>query len=119
MKFLPKIKKTSRKVIFISVLVFTFICYTALSVGAEVNVSRGLEQILTPLKTQTKSIAALIFALLAIVAIAIALIKLVSALLENHRTNEPINWKPIVTAFAAAVVCGLCSATTFFVWFGI
>ena len=102
-----------------SVLIVTFICCTALSVSAAVNVSGGLQQIITPLKNQIKNIAALIFALLAIVAIAIALIKLVSGLLENHRNNEPINWKPICYAFAAAVVCGLCSATTFFGWFGI
>lgn len=100
-------------------MAFTLACYTALSASAAVNLSGGLENIISPLKTQIKNVAALIFALLAIVAIAFAIIKLVTALLENHRNNEPVNWKPICFAFAAAVVCGLCSSTLFFTWFGI
>lgn len=119
MKFLSKAKNSTKKAITILGLVLTFICYTALSAGAAVDVSGGLEQIASPLKNQIKQVAAIAFAICAIVAIAIALFKLVSALLENHRTNEPINLKPIGFAFAAAVVCGLCSATTFFGWFGI
>lgn len=113
MKFL------SKKIILMSVLIVTFICCTALSVSAAVNVSGGLQQIVTPLKTQIKNVAAIFFALLALVALTVALFKLISSLIENHRTNEPINAKPIALAFAAAVVAGLCSSTLFFSWFGL
>lgn len=115
MKFLTKYKK---KIMMFLIMVTLIFC-TALTVSAEVKVDDGIQNIVTPLKSQVMSVAAIIFALMAIVAIAIALFKLVSSLLENHRTNEPINWKPIGLAFAAAVVCGLCSSTLFFSWFGI
>lgn len=119
MKFLSKTKKKLKKLTLMLLLVSNFICCTALSANASVDISDGLEHIITPLKTEVKQVASLVFALLAIVAIAIGIFKLVSSLLENHRTNEPINWKPIGVAFAAAFVCGLCSVTTFFGWFGI
>lgn len=112
-------KILSKKIILMSVLIVTFICCTALSVSAAVKVDDGLKNIVTPLKTQIKNVAAIVFALLALVALTVALFKLISSLLENHRTNEPVNWKPIGFAFAAAVVCGLCSSTAFFGWFGI
>lgn len=115
MKFLTKYKK---KIMMFLIMVALIFC-TALPVSAAVNVSGGLQQIVTPLKAQIKNVAAIIFALLAIVAVAIALFKLVSGLIENHRTNEPVNWKPIGLAFAAAVVAGLCSSTLFFSWFGL
>lgn len=118
MKFLSKTKKKSIKQILMFLLVSTFICFTAISASA-VDISNGLEQIITPLKTEVKQVAAICFALLAIVAIAVGVFKIATSFLENHRTNEPINWKPICIAFAAAAVCGLCSATTFFSWFGI
>lgn len=113
MKFL------SKKIILMSVLIVTFICCTALSVSAAVNVSGGLQQIVTPLKTQIKNVAAIVFALLALVALTVAIVKLISGFIENHRTNEPINYKPVALAFVAAVVAGLCSSTAFFGWFGI
>lgn len=119
MNFVTKHKVASIKKIMIFILMISLTFCTALPVSAAVNVDDGLQKIVTPLKSQIKNVAAIIFALLALVAIAIALFKLVSGLIENHRTNEPVNWKPIGLAFAAAVVCGLCSSTAFFGWFGI
>lgn len=119
MKIISKANKSVHKAVAIFFLLINIMCVSALPVSAAVKVDDGIQNIVTPLKSQVKSVAAIIFALLAIVAIAIALFKLVSGLIENHRTNEPINWKPIGLAFAAAVVCGLCSSTAFFGWFGI
>lgn len=115
MKFLTKYKK---KIMMFLIMVTLIFC-TALPVSAEVKVDDGIQNIVTPLKTQIKNVAAIFLALLALVALIVALVKLVSGLIENHRTNEPVNWKPIGCAFAASVVAGLCSSTAFFGWFGI
>lgn len=111
--------KTSKKLTAISATIVSLLTAGSIQTNAVVDVAGGISKAADEVKKQAKSVATVFFGLLAVVALIVACYKLVTGLMENDRQGKDINWKPILTAFAATIVCSLFAAATFFNWFGV
>lgn len=84
-----------------------------------VDISGGIKQAIDKVKIQFKDVVVIIFGFLTLVALTVAVSKLVKGLL-NHRTQgTEIPWAAIGMAFGATILCGLISSAGFFGWFGL
>lgn len=109
-----------KKIITSLATAITLISATIINASAAVDVSGGLEHVFNELKVELKDVAALGFALAAVVCLIVAFVKLIGGFIEHHRgTNSDFPWKPVGFAFAAALVCSLAASANFFGWFGV
>lgn len=86
--------------------------------AADVDFSGGVNEIITRLTSQFKTVAGSVFALGALVCLAFTAKNAVSCF-SSYRRGEDWNIKPVVGCAIGTVVCGLASGTAFFGWFGL
>lgn len=111
--------KIKKKIITVLSVISVLMTSAMIQANAVADVSGGLQKVFNEVKKQTKTIATAGFALAALICLIIACAKFIGGLIENHRTGEPISWKPIGLAFAATVACSLFASAGFFGWFGV
>ena len=70
-------------------------------------------------KVQFKDVVAVIFGFLTLVALTVAVAKLVKGLLSHRNQGTEIPWAGIGMAFGATIVCGVVAGAGFFGWFGL
>ena len=75
---------------------------------------RHRKQILRP-----TCVVAVIFGFLTLVALTVAVAKLVKGLLSHRNQGTEIPWAGIGMAFGATIVCGVVAGAGFFGWFGL
>ncbi len=86
--------------------------------AAPVDFSNGVTQVANSVTSQAKTIAGVVFAAVAIFALAFTVAKGVKAAFA-YRRNEEVHIAPVVAGGIGTVLCGLASSAAFFGWFGL
>lgn len=84
----------------------------------DVDMSGGVENITQRVTSEVKSIAPIVFGLLAIIALIFTLVKGFKALMA-YRANQDYNTTPVICGAIATVIMGLLTTSAFFGWFGL
>ncbi len=79
----------------------------------------ALIKAINEVKVQFKDVVAVIFGFLTLVALTVAVAKLVKGLLSHRNQGTEIPWAGIGMAFGATIVCGVVAGAGFFGWFGL
>ena len=93
--------------------------YAADDNNAGVGISGGINKAINEVKVQFKDVVAVIFGFLTLVALTVAVAKLVKGLLSHRNQGTEIPWAGIGMAFGATIVCGVVAGAGFFRWFGL
>lgn len=84
----------------------------------DINMSSGVETITQKVVSQVKSVAPIVFGLLALIALIFTLVKGFKALMA-YRANQDYNTTPVICGAIATVIMGLLTTSSFFGWFGL
>lgn len=123
------LKRIKNKVLSFSITSALISSLTAISVYAadgktdsndgNVDISGGITKAINEVKSQFKDVVAVIFGFLTLVALTVAVAKLIKGLLAHHQNGTDVPWGSIGMAFGATIVCGLVAGAGFFGWFGL
>ena len=116
------LKKIKNKVLSFSITSALISSITAINAYAADNnagVSGGINKAINEVKIQFKDVVAVIFGFLTLVALTVAVAKLVKGLLSHRNQGTEIPWAGIGMAFGATIVCGVVAGAGFFGWFGL
>lgn len=84
----------------------------------DVDMSGGVETITERVLSQVKSVAPIVFGLLAVIALIFTLVKGFKALMA-YRANQDYNTTPVICGAIGTVIMGLLTTGSFFGWFGL
>mgnify|MGYP006913005224 CR=1 FL=1 len=119
------LKKIKNKVLSFSITSALISSITAINAYAADNnagcwvFQGGINKQLNEVKVQFKDVVAVIFGFLTLVALTVAVAKLVKGLLSHRNQGTEIPWAGIGMAFGATIVCGVVAGAGFFGWFGL
>ena len=116
------LKKIKNKVLSFSItsaLISSITAINAADNNAGVDISGGINKAINEVKVQFKDVVAVIFGFLTLVALTVAVAKLVKGLLSHRNQGTEIPWAGIGMAFGATIVCGVVAGAGFFGWFGL
>lgn len=119
------LKKIKNKVLSFSITSALISSLTAIGAYADddnnagVDISGGINKAINEVKVQFKDVVAVIFGFLTLVALTVAVAKLVKGLLSHRNQGTEIPWAGIGMAFGATIVCGVVAGAGFFGWFGL
>lgn len=119
------LKKIKNKVLSFSITSALISSLTAIGAYAAddnntgVDISCGINKAINEVKVQFKDVVAVIFGFLTLVALTVAVAKLVKGLLSHRNQGTEIPWAGIGMAFGATIVCGVVAGAGFFGWFGL
>ena len=119
------LKKIKNKVLSFSITSALISSLTAIGAYAAddnntaVDISGGINKAINEVKVQFKDVVAVIFGFLTLVALTVAVAKLVKGLLSHRNQGTEIPWAGIGMAFGATIVCGVVAGAGFFGWFGL
>ncbi|MCH5300759.1 MAG: DUF3852 family protein [Ruminococcus sp.] len=108
------LKSKSLIIFIISILM---IASTVITTCAAVDLAGGITQIANQVKTQGKTVAAVIFGVIAVGALIFTIAKGIRAAIA-YNNNQDYKITPVVVAGIGTIVAGLCSTSAFFGWFG-
>ena len=116
------LKKIKNKVLSFSITSALISSITAINAyaadnDAGVDISGGINKAINEVKV--KDVVAVIFGFLTLVALTVAVAKLVKGLLSHRNQGTEIPWAGIGMAFGATIVCGVVAGAGFFGWFGL
>lgn len=109
------LKSKSLIIFIISILM---IAATVITTCAAVNLSGGVKEMADEVTKQAKSVASVVFGVGALGCLVFTAVKGIKAFM-SYRKNESYETMPVVFGGIATIVCSLCSASSFFGWFGI
>ena len=110
------LKKIKNKVLSLISSITAINAYAADN-NAGVDISGGINKAINEVKVQFKDVVAVIFGFLTLVALTVAVAKLVKGLLSHRNQGTEIPWAGM--AFGATIVCGVVAGAGFFGWFGL
>ena len=119
------LKKIKNKVLSFSITSALISSLTAIGAYAAddnntgVDISGDINKAINEVKVQFKDVVAVIFGFLTLVALTVAVAKLVKGLLSHRNQGTEIPWAGIGMAFGATIVCGVVAGAGFFGWFGL
>ena len=118
------LKKIKNKVLSFSITSALISSITAINAyaadnNAGVDISGGINKAINEVKVQFKDVVAVIFGFLTLVALTVAVAKLVKGLLSHRNQGTEIPLAGIGMAFGATIICGVVAGAGFFGWFGL
>lgn len=87
-------------------------------INLDIDMTSGVETITEKVTSQIKSIAPIIFGVVALIALIFTLVKGFKALMA-YRQNQDYNTTPVICGAIATIAMGLLSTSAFFGWFGL